>query len=119
MIGRALLAEMLEALEADPALADRARRVLGAPAPDDLVPLDEAATIASARVRVLLDECRRERLELVGRRGHRRVRRAELIRWMMTRRATTTKISAVVTDERAEARAAVAAAAARAARGAR
>ncbi len=115
----ALLVAVVAKLEGDPALAARLGAVLRAGQADDLVELDEAARIAGVRSRVLQDEARRERIDLVGRRGHLRVRRAELVRWMMTPARLKSAANDAADDGRDAARASVAAAAARAARGGR
>jgi hypothetical protein len=59
-------------------------------APDDLLSLVVAATIAATTVRVLREAIRTGDLPAYGRQRDRAVRRADIDKWIATRRATPT-----------------------------
>lgn len=104
---------VLDAIEADPSRSARVRAVLSGAPTDAWIPLDEAARIAGAKVRVLTDEHRKGRITL----GRGVVQRSELDRWLSTR-PTKARTSAAndTRDARAEDQAAFERSAARLAR---
>jgi len=76
-----IAAAILEALD-DPRVAAKLRELLGSSVHGDVLPVSRAADVVGVNVRVLRDAARRGDLQLLGPRGARVVRRAELDRWL-------------------------------------
>lgn len=109
-MARAILADATERAATLDAMADEIDR-----AADAWLDLDQAASIAHVRPRVLRDAASRGEIVLGGAGRRRVVRRADLDAWIASRATTRTiaPITKCANDDRADARASVARSAAR------